>query len=163
MIDTGASNKSTVGYGQYQAYNAIETLPVDLSSKGEVKIKFGIGSTSSIGSIHVNSPIGTVEFHVVYADTPFLLSLADMDRLRVKFDNLTNTLITPYKTVAVIRQFGHPFMLWHSTTAFIQDSLQTQNCYLTESELRRLYRRFGHPSVYRLQRVLERSGHDVDV
>ena len=30
------------------------------------------------------------------------------------------------------------------------------------TELQRLYRRFGHPSVVRLQRVLERAGHDTD-
>ena len=34
--------------------------------------------------------------------------------------------------------------------------------HLTESELHQLHRRFGHPSVRRLVRVLERAGHDVD-
>ena len=30
------------------------------------------------------------------------------------------------------------------------------------TELQRLYWRFGHPSVARLQKVLERAGHDSD-
>ena len=34
---------------------------------------------------------------------------------------------------------------------------------MTEIELRRLHRRFGHPSVCCLQQVLERSGHDVEL
>lgn len=34
--------------------------------------------------------------------------------------------------------------------------------HFTEPELRQLHRRFGHPSVQRFVRVLERSGHDVD-
>ena len=32
-------------------------------------------------------------------------------------------------------------------------------CHLTETELRQLHRRFGHPSVRRLTKVLERAGH----
>lgn len=36
-------------------------------------------------------------------------------------------------------------------------------CFLTETELRRLHRRFGHPSVRRLRQVLERSGHKVEL
>ena len=34
---------------------------------------------------------------------------------------------------------------------------------MTESELRQLHRRFGHPSVHRLLRVLQRAGHGVEV
>ena len=32
-------------------------------------------------------------------------------------------------------------------------------CHLTETELRQLHRRFGHPSIQRLTKVLERAGH----
>jgi len=49
--------------------------------KGIVSVQFGIGSISSIGSIKVDTLIGTVEFHIVKVDTPFLLCLADMDNL----------------------------------------------------------------------------------
>ena len=35
-------------------------------------------------------------------------------------------------------------------------------CHLTETELRQLHRRFGHPSVQRLTNVLQRAGHDVN-
>src|SRR5271169_2397897 len=34
--------------------------------------------------------------------------------------------------------------------------------HLTESELRRLHRRFGHPSVQRLFNILQRAGHDTE-
>ncbi|PMD66769.1 uncharacterized protein K444DRAFT_507398, partial [Hyaloscypha bicolor E] len=36
-------------------------------------------------------------------------------------------------------------------------------CFLPEVELRRLHRRFGHPSIGKLRNVLERAGHDVDM
>ena len=34
--------------------------------------------------------------------------------------------------------------------------------HLTETELRQLHRRFGHPSVQRLTNVLQRAGYEVD-
>ena len=35
-------------------------------------------------------------------------------------------------------------------------------CHLTEPELRRLHKRWGHPSAYRFKTTLERAGHDVN-
>jgi hypothetical protein len=94
VIDTGASKRSTVGYDQYLAFNSIQTTPI-ITNKGMEQIQFGIGSTSSIGSILVTTPIGTAEFHIVEADIPFLLCLADMDRLKVYLNNLKDLLFTP--------------------------------------------------------------------
>ncbi|KAI0996966.1 hypothetical protein K3495_g11217 [Podosphaera aphanis] len=54
----------------------------------------------------------------------------------------------------VIRKFGHAFLL-------ITNSV-LPTTFLTEVELRQLHRRFGHPSVNRLTRVLQRSGHEND-
>lgn len=159
LIDTGASTKSTVGYGQYEAYNSIKNTPISKVKEGEVKIKFGIGMTSSIGTVEITSPIGTAEFHVVDTDTPFLLCLKDMDRLVVHFNNLKNVLITPNDEIPIVRRFGHPFLVWDEA---VHTFLQESPCYLTEVEIRRLHKRFGHPSVQRLQRVLERAGHDVE-
>jgi hypothetical protein len=97
------------------------------------------------------------------AKTPFLLSLADMDGLGVYFNNLTNTLVTSKGNVPVVRRFGHSFLLWNRPLqSFISESFNYATSYLTATELQRLHRRFGHPSVARLQKVLERAGHDAD-
>jgi hypothetical protein len=161
VIDTGASIHSTAGQGQFQALQRTEDIILDESTKGMVTVQFGIGTSSSIGSTRVNTPIGQVEFHVMPANTPFLLSLADMDKLKVYFNNLTNTLITPHGSVPVVRRFGHSFLLWDtSLRTFVVDSFDYNPCFLTNTELQRLHRRFGHPSVSRLQKVLERAGHD---
>ena len=110
----------------------------------------------------VRTPVGRINFHVVEADTPFLLSLADMDYLGLRFDNLKNTITSAICSVPVVRQFGHAFMLWKiSLHSLVIDSLLYKPCYLTDVELARLHRRFGHPSVKRLRTVLERAGHDV--
>src|SRR5450432_2959538 len=164
VIDTGASKYSTAGFAQLQAFQNIDnTVRLDNTTKGKVNIQFGISSTSSIGSTFVNTPIGQVEFHIMLCKTPFLLSLADMDALNVYFNNLTNVLVTPQGNVPVVRRFGHSFLLWNSSLqGFIADSFNYTSCYLTNTELQRIHRRFGHPSVVRLQRVLERAGHDVD-
>ncbi|KHJ32401.1 hypothetical protein EV44_g3490 [Erysiphe necator] len=90
MIDTGASKGSTAGYGQYVACKDNNSnINIDTSKAGLMNVQFGIGSTESIGSFILNTPIGTIEFHVVHADTP-LLSLADMDKLKIFY---TTTLI----------------------------------------------------------------------
>jgi hypothetical protein len=128
-----------------------------------VTVQFGIGTTSLIGLIKVDTPIGQVEFHIMKANTPFLLSLADMDKLGIYFNNLLNMLVTPKGNVPVVRRFGHSFLLWNtSLQSFIAESFACNPCYLTNTELQRLHRRFGHPSVNRLQNVLERAGHDVN-
>ena len=44
-------------------------------------------------------------------DTPFLLSLGDMDKLGIYFNNLTNVLVTLGGNVLVVRRFGHSFLL----------------------------------------------------
>ena len=95
--------------------------------------------------------------------TPFLLSLDDMDALGVYFNNLTNTLVTPQGNVPVVRRFGHSFLLWDTRLQlFLTESFDHNPCFLTNTELHRLHRRFGHPSVSRLRKVLERAGQVVD-
>jgi hypothetical protein len=47
----------------------------------------------------------------MYIKTLFLLSLADIDKLRVYFNNLFNVIITLKGDVLVIRRFRHLFLL----------------------------------------------------
>jgi hypothetical protein len=77
-----------------------------------------------------------MEFHIVRADTSFLLCLADMDTLGVYYNNLTDCLVTPERSIPVIRRFGHPFLFWEeSLKPLITESL-TENPYLlTTTEL----------------------------
>ena len=81
IINTRASKCSIVGYSQFLILQKINKVQLNKSIRGIVSVQFGIGSTSSISSIKVATPIGIVEFHVVKVDTPFLLCLADIDNL----------------------------------------------------------------------------------
>ncbi|KAM4067659.1 cwf18 domain containing protein [Hirsutella rhossiliensis] len=96
-----------------------------------------------------------VDFHIVNVPTPFLLCLADMDRLGVYLNNVTNELVGNGVSVPVIRRWGHAWFFLRKQEASV--------AYLTEAELRRLHTRFGHPSVYRLHKLLNSAGHDVEI
>jgi len=97
IIDTGASKKSTAGYRQYLAYKTIISDNTDINTMqtGAINVQFSISSTASIGSVTVKTLIGLVDFHIIKVDTPFLLCLADMDRLQVYYNNVMDTLIGP--------------------------------------------------------------------
>ena len=155
MVDTGAAGKSTAGYGQYQAYSKLfGSTPIDKSHHGAVTATFGIGTTSSVGSITINTPIGTCQFHIVEANTPFLLGINDMDEKRIMLDNLQNKLVfSSGKNLPIVRRFGHPFILWGPTYSTAS--------YLTEGELRTLHRRFGHPSAQRRRHAGHRGDQPV--
>ncbi|EED15826.1 conserved hypothetical protein [Talaromyces stipitatus ATCC 10500] len=157
MPDTGASTVSTVGKGQLAAFLRLYPhTKVDRSRVGEYSVRFGMGDPiTSTAVITVESQFGDIEFNAMDSPTPFLFCLKDMDRLRVKFDNFTNEMIQGDLIVPVIRKRGHPW--------FFLDEKYAPEAFLTEVEMRRLHRRFGHPAVDRLHKVLKRAGHlDVD-
>ena len=133
-----------------------------------INVQFGIGLTVLIRLVVVKTPISPVNFHIVKADTPFLLYLTDINRLQVYYNNVIDTLISPitalrskHITLPIIRRFGHPFLIQGETLqTYIQESFDYNPCYLTRTEIHRLYYRFGHLLAKKLYRVLKRSRHD---
>jgi hypothetical protein len=157
MPDSGAAGISSAGESQLLALQKRDpSIQLDTSTAGSNKIRFGKGMAIVKGIVRVPTPLGTITFHVVPTNTPFLLCLQDMDAMGVRFDNLKNILIQGNKIVPVVRKWGHPWMLLNQ----LEETLAWSH--LTETELRQLHRRFGHPSVQRLTNVLQRAGHDVD-
>ncbi len=140
MIDTGCANASTCGKLQYLAYcTHVGVSPrIDQSTIG--RCKFGVGSEDSKGVARIRFPFNAAllsfKVHVVDAHVPLLLSLADMDALKLQYNNLKDTLIheDTRSSAPVTRIFGHPFYVWHPLI---------ENLY-TEAELRRLTRRRAH-------------------
>ena len=157
MPDTGAARVSTAGRGQYQALikEHPEQPRMNSARAGEANIRFGDGTPlESLGTMTVNTPFGPVDFHVMESDTPFLMSLKDMDRLGVYLNNTTNQLVCKNGvTVQVDRKWGHPW--FHLEDVSVS--------FLTETELRRIHTRFGHPSVTKLYNLLDKAGHDIDI
>ncbi len=122
MIDSNASTKSTAEYEQYLAFNKINlTIDLNLSRAETVNVQFEIESTSSIKSLIIDISFEIMKFHVIKIDTSFLLSLADMNCLKVYFNNVINSLIQMINTneilrkkknFSVIRRFDHEYLLW---------------------------------------------------
>jgi hypothetical protein len=104
---------STIGYGQYLAYRntVIDSMNIDTSQTRAMNIQFGIGSTILIRLVIVKTLISPVDFYIVNTDTPFLLCLADIDKLRVYYNNVTDTLIGPALTLPITRRFRYPFLI----------------------------------------------------
>ncbi|KAI0992301.1 hypothetical protein K3495_g15885, partial [Podosphaera aphanis] len=152
LIDTGAAGKSTAGYRQYQAFMKIFG-PTTIDTSVQINVRFGIGTTKSLGIITILTPIGPCIFHIVDCNTPFLLSLQDLDEKGIIFNNLDNVLLLNSQRIPVTRILGHAFLQWGPITTV------SNTTYLTETELRTLHRRFGHPSAQRLVNVLRRSGY----
>ncbi|KAF1969113.1 hypothetical protein BU23DRAFT_571836 [Bimuria novae-zelandiae CBS 107.79] len=73
---------------------------------GKTSIKFGKGSvTVSIGTAQIPTEIRKIDFKVLDAPTPFLLCLADMDRLKVYFNNTTDKLVQGNLNSSAPRRF----------------------------------------------------------
>ncbi|KAM4065231.1 cwf18 domain containing protein [Hirsutella rhossiliensis] len=125
------------------------SVALDSSTSGQASIKFG-----NSDAIHSSAQI---TFHVLQTPTPFLLCLADMDRLGIYFNNITDTInCTNHCTnrptsIPVVRKWGHPW--------FFLTKDEESISFLTETEIRTLHRRFGHPAVPRLHHLLKQAGH----
>jgi hypothetical protein len=83
MIDSGASVRSIVDYEQYLAFIKNTSIDLNRANTEAVNVQFEIESTPSLESITIDISMRLVKFHVIKADTSFLLSLADMNRLAV--------------------------------------------------------------------------------
>lgn len=72
-----------------------------------------------------------------------------MEELKIQFCNRTNPLAPALSGLSssITRKFGHPFLIWNP---FIY-------CLFTETEFRRLHRRFWRPSTDILMSLLKLS------
>ena len=75
-----------------------------------ISVKFGISNATFISFIDINTLVGKLRFHVFNTGTLFLLSLADIDRNKLYFNNLINTLRkeNEQREVLIVRRFGYP-------------------------------------------------------
>jgi hypothetical protein len=110
MIDSSASTKSTAEYEQYLAFNKMNlTIDLNFFRTEAVNVQFDIKSASSIESLIIDISFEIMKFHVIKTDIPFLLRLADMNRLKVYFNNVKNILIMiaqlEKSSLSVIRRF----------------------------------------------------------
>ena len=150
MIDTKTSKLSTVDYEQYLAYKTMnDDVTINSIKAKAIYVQFEIGFILFIESINIPTSIDQIEFHIVKIDTSFLLCLADLNRLKIYFNNVKNVLISENKKMfSMIKRFEHSFFLW---VGFLQiyftQSFNINLCYLIERKIKQLHRRFEHFSL----------------
>jgi hypothetical protein len=115
MIDLDVSRYSTTEYEQYLAYVRNNDEKMDIIKTETIHVQFDIDFIYSVESLTIDISIETVKFYIVKIDTSFFLSLADMNRLKVYFNNVENILIKKKirkeNVFSVIRRFDHDFLL----------------------------------------------------
>jgi hypothetical protein len=166
IIDSKASIQSIVDYEQYLAFIKNIFIELDSIKVEAINVQFEIESILSLKSITIDISMRLVKFHVIKADTFFLLSLADINRLKVYFNNVENILfmITKNRSLSIIRRFDHDFLLWknsHFLHSYITQFFEFNLCYLIDVELRQLHKRFDHSFVAKLHDLLKRFDHEV--
>ena len=152
LPDTGASSISTAGLPQFEAFERAFPATQLNWTTSDTTIRFGKGSTQTIGSVSIMTPIGRIDFHVVPIDTPFLICLNDLQRLKIVYDTAQGQLLQEGRALILTKRGGH---LWLEMPTEVHHTY-----FLTETELRRLHRRFGHPESGRLASILEQAGQE---
>ena len=79
---------------------------IDTSRAREAYVLFSIGSTISISIIDVEALFGYIIFYImkIFPPTPFLMTLDDMDKHRIYFNNIIITLfivIREYRELSI--------------------------------------------------------------
>ena len=76
MPDSGAAGVSTAGQPQFTALQKLDSsLQINAMTAGQHNIRFGKGEALSQGTIDVATPLETITFYIVLANTPFLFCL----------------------------------------------------------------------------------------
>jgi hypothetical protein len=91
----------------------------------------------------VETSFGTIDFAIMPTNTFFLFYFANIKKYDVYPNSTRNVLVHNGKNYSIVIKNEHPW--------FLLDDLEGIVSYLTEIELRQLYRRFGHPAADRLQ------------
>ncbi|KAI0999859.1 hypothetical protein K3495_g8335 [Podosphaera aphanis] len=158
--DSGAAEISTAGEAQFEALRRINPTITLVSPQDKSTVRFGdTAAQTPLGTTDIDTPFGPVRFHVLSTKTPFLLSARDMARLQIDLSLHTSSLfrVSDGLKVPLVWKWGHPWFLLHDLEKAVVHSQM-----LMETELRQIHRRFGHPSVGRLHKILSKAGHGSD-
>ena len=93
-IDTCCAHASVGGIQQYHAYCKHTGQTPEKTKSKSTAIIFGDSQTQTIGYATINMPVGSIwhsfKILLVHADVLILMSLADMDLLKISYNNLSD-------------------------------------------------------------------------
>jgi hypothetical protein len=103
ILDSGAAGVSIARKLQVIIFQKLDPIiSIDISITRNHKIRFGKKKAMSIGTIQISTPLGNITFHVLPTNILFLYCLQDMDRIKVKLDNIQNMLVQGKKVIPII-------------------------------------------------------------
>ena len=152
LVDTGANFLSTAGKAQYEAYCKSTGVTPSLAPS-TAACRYGMGDSKALGAATILFPFASdvfsTVFHIMDADIPFLLCLTDMTKLGVYCNNLRKELVhqASGRKITLTEDNGHLWIRWNPVV----------DCLLTDAEIRRIHRRFGHASAQKLYELLNRA------
>ena len=110
MPDTSAAKVSTTEKSQLKVLQyEIPEIELDTTHTNEASICFGSRLLlSSIDTIQVLIPVGTINFYIVDTSTPFFPCLKNMDTFGIYLNNIINQFIYQNgKSILIFRKWGH--------------------------------------------------------
>ncbi len=93
LIDHDVANHFSKNIKQFTILQRISKTFLILNKKRIISFRFNIDEIFSIDTINLKISVDVITFHIVLVHISFLLCLADMNRLRLYFNNLINMLI----------------------------------------------------------------------
>jgi hypothetical protein len=104
LIDHDAADYSFESIEQFTTLQRISKTLLILNKKRIISFKFDIDEISFIDTVNLKISVDVITFHIVLVRISFLLCLADMNRLRLYFNNLINMLIEERSINKVLSQ-----------------------------------------------------------
>lgn len=154
MMDSG-STSSVVSEHQLHAYRqATGFSPPLRKSHGRINSMHGHAATKGLAEFRFPFGKSSRSFHaqVSTGDSPLILGIADQRRWGALVDPVTNSVSFGCGTILpLLSARGHLFLYWEPPS---------EETLYTAAELRRLHRRFGHPSNKKLTDFLMRCDAD---
>jgi hypothetical protein len=93
LIDHDVADFSFEDIEQFTTLQRISKTTLILNKKRIISFRFDIDEILFIDIVNLNISVDVITFHIVLVQISFLLCLADMNRLRLYFNNLINMLI----------------------------------------------------------------------
>jgi hypothetical protein len=89
MPDSGAARVFIARKPQVVIFQKLDLIVlINIFITRNHKIRFGKGEAISIGIIQVGIPLGNIMFYVLLTNILFLYYFQDIDRIKVKLDNI---------------------------------------------------------------------------
>jgi hypothetical protein len=102
LIDHDVADFSSKNIEQFTILQQINKTILSLNKNNIISFKFDIDEIFFIDTIHLNTSINVITFHIVFVHISCLLCLVDINRLRFYFNNLINMFIKKQSSIKIL-------------------------------------------------------------